>query len=140
MDLDAIEESREQKKLLKAHWRRSVCSAGSLTRRTRRGDGGSGGNPDVRMTQVEGKDELILRPLDQLPEPDSLVRLREAVHARSPRVDLPELLREIASRTYFTAQFTHVNARESHMQYLSTSVCPSSSRRHAIRPRSADAE
>ena len=82
-----------------------------------------GGNPDVRVTQVDGKDELIITPLDKLPEPDSLVRLREAVHARLPRVDLPEVLLEIAARTEFTATFTHVSERDSRMLDLPTSLC-----------------
>ena len=82
-----------------------------------------GGNPDVRVTQVDGKDELIVTPLDKLPEPDSLVRLREAVHPRLPRVDLPEVLLEIAARTDFTATFTHVSERESRIQDLPTSLC-----------------
>ncbi len=82
-----------------------------------------GTNPDIWVTQVDGKDELILTPLDKLPEPDTLVRLREAVHARLPRVDLPEVLLEIAARTDFTARFTHLSERDARMQDLPTSLC-----------------
>jgi hypothetical protein len=43
----------------------------------------------------DGKDELVLTGLDKLEDPPSLIRLREAVNARLPRVDLPEILLEI---------------------------------------------
>ena len=61
-------------------------------------------NPGARVEQVDGKDELIVTPLDKLDEPDSLVKLRAEVNARLPRVDLPEVLLEIAARTDFTVE------------------------------------
>jgi TnpA family transposase len=80
-------------------------------------------NPGVRVEQVDGKDDLVVTPIDRLDEPDSLVKLRAAVNARLPRVDLPEVLLEIAARTDFTAKFTHVSERESRMQDLAMSLC-----------------
>ncbi|MGA2986948.1 MAG: Tn3 family transposase [Terriglobia bacterium] len=80
-------------------------------------------NPGARVEQVDGKDDLIVTPLDKLDEPDSLVKLRAEVNARLPRVDLPEVLLEIAARTEFTSKFTHVSERESRMQDLPTSLC-----------------
>ena len=80
-------------------------------------------NPGAHVEQVDGKDDLVVTPLDKLDEPESLVKLREAVNARLPRVDLPEVLLEIAARTDFTAKFTHVSERESRMQDLPTSLC-----------------
>ncbi len=80
-------------------------------------------NPGARVEQVDGKDDLIVTPLDKLDEPDSLMKLRAEVNARLPRVDLPEVLLEIAARTNFTVKFTHVSERESRMQDLSTSLC-----------------
>ena len=80
-------------------------------------------NPGARVEQVDGKDDLVVTPLDKLEEPDSLVRLREAVNARLPRVDLPEVLLEIAARTDFATKFSHVSERESRMQDLPTSLC-----------------
>lgn len=56
--------------------------------------------------------------LDRLDEPASLVKLRDEVNARLPRVDLPEVLLEIAARTDFVSRFTHVSERESRMQDL----------------------
>jgi hypothetical protein len=53
-------------------------------------------NPAVRFETVEGKKDLVLSPLDKLEEPPSLLALRDAVAARLPRVDLPEILLEIA--------------------------------------------
>ena len=80
-------------------------------------------NPSARVETSDGKDELVLTGLDKLEDPPSLIRLREAVNARLPRVDLPEILLEIAARTEFTAKFTHVSERESRVGDLATSLC-----------------
>ena len=40
-------------------------------------------NPDVRFEKVNGKEELILTPLDALEEPPSLIQLRKIVADRS---------------------------------------------------------
>lgn len=81
-------------------------------------------NPAVRMEAMNEKEnELILSPLDKIEEPSSLVNLQAAVTARLPRVDLPEILLEIAARTGFTAAFTHVSERESRATDLPVSVC-----------------
>ena len=71
----------------------------------------------------EGKDELVLTALDKLNEPQSLVRLREEIARRLPRVDLPEILLEVAARTDFAAKFTHVSERESRVDDLTISIC-----------------
>lgn len=80
-------------------------------------------NAAARVETSDGKDELVLTGLDKLDDPPSLVRLREAVNARLPRVDLPEILLEIAARTDFTSKFAHVSERESRVGDLSTSLC-----------------
>ena len=80
-------------------------------------------NPSARVERMDGKDELISTGLDKLEEPPSLIRLREAVNARLPRVDLPEILLEIAARTGFASKFTHVSERESRVGDLALSVC-----------------
>jgi TnpA family transposase len=49
--------------------------------------------------------------------------LREAVAARLPRVDLPEILLEINARTGFTDAFTHITERTARAADLSTSLC-----------------
>ena len=80
-------------------------------------------NPSARVEQVDGKHELILTGLDKLDEPPSLVRLRDEVKARLPRVDLPEILLEIAARTAFAHKFTHVTERQSRVSDLAMSIC-----------------
>ena len=80
-------------------------------------------NPNARVEVHGGKDELVLSGLEKADEPPSLLRLREAVKARLPRVDLPEILLEIAARTNFPTKFTHVSERESRVSDLSTSLC-----------------
>ena len=76
-------------------------------------------NPAVRFE----KDELILSPLDKLDEPPSLIALRAAVLARLPRMELPEILLEIAARTGFTDAFTHLTERAARAADLTTSLC-----------------
>ena len=61
-------------------------------------------NPLARVEKADGKDELVLTSPDKLEEPPSLVWLRNEIAARLPRVDLPEILLEIAARTDFTAK------------------------------------
>jgi hypothetical protein len=55
-------------------------------------------NDAVRFETVGDKTELVLSPLEALEEPPSLIALRSEIKARMPRVDLPEILLEIAAR------------------------------------------
>jgi hypothetical protein len=80
-------------------------------------------NSAVRFETVDGRKELVLSPFDKLEEPPSLLALRDAVAARLPRVDLPEILLEIAARTGFTDAFTHITERTARAADLSTSLC-----------------
>jgi hypothetical protein len=80
-------------------------------------------NPAVRFETVGDKTELVLSTLDKLEEPPSLLALREAVTARLPRIDLPEVLLEVAARTKFTDAFTHITERSAHAAGLATSLC-----------------
>lgn len=80
-------------------------------------------NPLARVEEIDDKAELVVTAIDKAEEPDSLIKLREGVNARLPRVDLPEVLLEIAGRTDFTSKFTHVSERESRMADLATSLC-----------------
>ncbi|GLQ91661.1 transposase [Dyella acidisoli] len=77
-------------------------------------------NPDVRF---EGDGDLVITPLDKLDEPESLIALRAAVNARMPRVDIEEVLLEIATRTGFTDAFTHLTERSARAADLPISVC-----------------
>jgi TnpA family transposase len=80
-------------------------------------------NPAARFETVDGKQELVLSPLDKLEEPPSLVALRTAVTALIPRVELPELLIEIAARTDFIGAFRHVTEATARASDLVTSLC-----------------
>ena len=80
-------------------------------------------NKAVRFETVAGKQELVLSPLDGLDEPASLVALRSALKARMPRVELPEVLLEIAARTGCMAAFTHLTERTARANDLTTSLC-----------------
>ena len=53
----------------------------------------------------------MLSPLDKLEDPPSLAALRNEVKSRMPRVDLPEILIEIAARTGCMNAFTHLTER-----------------------------
>lgn len=80
-------------------------------------------NAAVRFETVGDKTELVLSPLDALAEPASLVALRNEVKARMPRVELPEILLEIAARTGCMEAFTHLTERTARAADLTTSLC-----------------
>lgn len=80
-------------------------------------------NPAVHFKTVNGKEELILSPLDELEEPPSLIQLRKVVAGMMPRVDLSEIVLEIAARTGFLAKFTHLTERTARVADLTTSLC-----------------
>jgi TnpA family transposase len=80
-------------------------------------------NPAVRFESVGDKNELILSPFDKLDEPASLIELRKKVASMLPRVDLPELILEIAARTGFTDAFTHISERTARATDLHISLC-----------------
>jgi hypothetical protein len=80
-------------------------------------------NPDVRFEKVKGKEELILTPLDALDELPSQVQLRKLVAERLPRVELAELVLEVALRTGFTQAFTHLTDRSARTTDFALSLC-----------------
>lgn len=80
-------------------------------------------NAAVRFEGAGDKQELVLSPLDKLEEPASLVALRERVCNLLPRVDLPELILEVAARTGFTDAFTHLSERTARAVDLPISLC-----------------
>jgi TnpA family transposase len=80
-------------------------------------------NPAVRFESIGGKQELVLSSLEKLEEPPSLIALRKAVTGMLPRVDLPELILEVAARTGFTDAFTHISEQRARAADLHISVC-----------------
>lgn len=80
-------------------------------------------NAAVRIEQVKGRDTLTVTGLDKLEEPTSLLMLRDHVLARLPRIDLPELLLEIHTRTGFAHAFTHISEGAARVADLPLSLC-----------------
>jgi len=80
-------------------------------------------NTAVRVETADGRDRPVLTPRDRLDEPATLLVLREQVAALLPRVDLPDLLLEVAGWTGFPTEFTHISEGASRAQDLHLSVC-----------------
>lgn len=80
-------------------------------------------NAAVRFETTGDKQALVVSPLDKLDEPASLVTLRAKVCSLLPRVDLPELIVEVAARTGFTDAFTHLSERTARAVDLPISLC-----------------
>ena len=66
---------------------------------------------------------LTVEQLDALPEPDSLLTLREQINQRLPDADLPDLLLEIATKTGFLDGFTHEHEPNARLSDLNISIC-----------------
>ncbi|RMS72430.1 hypothetical protein ALP47_200129 [Pseudomonas savastanoi] len=80
-------------------------------------------NDAVRFETVGDKTELVLSPLEALAEPASLIALRHEIKIRMPRVDLPEILLEITTRTDCMEAFSHLTERTARAADLNTSLC-----------------
>jgi TnpA family transposase len=80
-------------------------------------------NNAVRFETIGDKTELVLSPLEALEEPPSLLALRKEIKVRMPRVDLPEILLEIAVRTNCMEAFAHLTERTARAADLTTSLC-----------------
>ena len=62
-----------------------------------------------RIERTSGRDRLVLTPFDKLDDPPSLLALRVHVAQLQPRIDLPEALLEIHTRTGFGNEFAHIS-------------------------------
>ena len=80
-------------------------------------------NTAVRIEIVDGRDRPILTALAKLDEPPSLTTLRTLIQERLPRIDLPELLLEVAGWTGFLTEFTHVSEGAARADDLDVSIC-----------------
>jgi TnpA family transposase len=80
-------------------------------------------NPFVRIEQENGKDVLVLSPLEALDEPESLIRLREGTQELLPIADITDVLLEINKRTGFAKAFTHLSEGGSRAHDLELSIC-----------------
>ena len=66
---------------------------------------------------------LAVEQLDALPEPDSLLTLRQQINHRLPDADLPDLLLEIATKTRVLDGFTHEHEPNARLSDLHISIC-----------------
>jgi hypothetical protein len=80
-------------------------------------------NEALRIERIAKQDRPVLTPLDRLEEPASLVALRDAVAARLPRAELPEVLLEIQALTGFADAFTHISEGNARAEDLTISIC-----------------
>ncbi|MCC4819807.1 hypothetical protein LMH81_25060, partial [Vibrio lentus] len=64
-------------------------------------------NPDITIED----ERLKLTPLEKDEEPPSLEHLRKLFRKRLPRIELPELILEVANRTHFTEALTHISEK-----------------------------
>jgi len=81
-------------------------------------------NPAVRFETVDGKKRAGLDSTGQnWIEPESLVKLREAVAASSAWLTCRNPYWKYLARTGFTDAFTHLTERTARAQDLSTSLC-----------------
>lgn len=81
--------------------------------------------PDNRAVRVEdqgGRATVVLTALERLDEPVTVVALRAEVAALLPRIDLPELLLEVAAWTGFANEFSHISEGVTRVDDLVTSV------------------
>jgi TnpA family transposase len=80
-------------------------------------------NPAARIERRNGRDELVLSPLDKVERPPSLITLQSAISARMPKIDLPDVMLEVATRSDFTDAFTHVSERHARVEDFPVSLC-----------------
>ena len=80
-------------------------------------------NPAARIERRNGRDELVVSPLDKIERPPSLIALQAAIAARMPRIDLPDVMLEVAARSGFADAFTHVSERHARVADFTTSLC-----------------
>ncbi|TQN31697.1 TnpA family transposase [Haloactinospora alba] len=67
--------------------------------------------------------KLRMDPLGAGAEPPLMGQFRARVEAMMPRVDFPDLLMEVAARTGFTRDFTHISGAETRMEDFNASLC-----------------
>ncbi|OEF85394.1 Tn3 family transposase [Vibrio splendidus] len=76
-------------------------------------------NPDITIED----ERLKLTPLEKDEEPPSLEQLRKLFSKRLPRIELPELILEVANRTHFTEALTHISEKSARADDIDISLC-----------------
>jgi hypothetical protein len=69
-------------------------------------------NPGLRIEHRNGRDEIVLTPLDADPEPASLTGLRSEVEKLLPEVEIADLPLEVHGWTGFLDEYTHMAGSE----------------------------
>ena len=80
--------------------------------------GGPAHQTALAIEERGGRAYVRLTPLQATPEPASFVALKKAVTALMPKVDLPDVILEVASWTGFPDEFTHVSEGEARVDDL----------------------
>jgi TnpA family transposase len=80
-------------------------------------------NTKARLETVADKTRFILKPLEAVAEPASLLALRAAVHALLPRVNIAEIIQEVATWTGCLDDFTHLSEGPIRAKDLPLSLC-----------------
>lgn len=80
-------------------------------------------NTKARLETVADKTRFILEPVEGLAEPASLVNLREAVHALLPRVNIADIIQEVAAWTGCLDDFNHISEGSVRAKDLPLSLC-----------------
>ncbi len=80
-------------------------------------------NTKIRLESVADKTRFILEPLEAVAEPASLLALRAAVHALLPRVNIAEIIQEVATWTGCLDDFTPLGEGPLRMKELPLSLC-----------------
>ena len=73
---------------------------------------GYAANADLRVERRDGRDKIVLTPLDGDPEPASLVALRGEVEKLLPEVEIADLPLEVHAWTGFLGEYTHISGSE----------------------------
>jgi TnpA family transposase len=80
-------------------------------------------NTKARLETAADKTRFILEPLAALPEPPSLLALRDAIHALLPRVSIADVIQEVAAWTGCLDDFTHISEGPIRARDLHLSLC-----------------
>ncbi|MCA9963784.1 MAG: Tn3 family transposase [Anaerolineales bacterium] len=80
-------------------------------------------NTKARLEKVKDKTRFILEPLGALADPDSLIALRRAVHDLLPRVNIAEIIQEVAAWTGCLADFIHISEGPIRARDIYRSLC-----------------
>jgi TnpA family transposase len=80
-------------------------------------------NTKARLETAADKTRFILEPLAALTKPLSLLALRDTVHAMLPRVNIADVIQEVAAWTGCLDDFTHISEGPIRARDLHLSLC-----------------